>query len=109
MDAVQAIAVNHYENFPVASWALPARYREPVRLIYAFARQADDFADEGDASDAQRLDSLGRFGHELDRVESGQPSDDPLFAQLAPVIHAHALPVGLFRDLLSAFAQDVTK
>ena len=109
MDAIQAAAVHHYENFPVASWVLPARYREPVRLIYAFARQADDFADEGDAADAQRLASLGRFGLELDRIEAGQPSSDPLFAQLAPVIRTHALPVSLFRDLLSAFAQDVSK
>ena len=109
MGASKPLAVNHYENFPVASWVLPARYQEPVRLIYAFARQADDFADEGDVPDAQRLDSLRQFGVELDRIEAGQPTQHPLFAQLAPVIRTHALPVGLFRDLLSAFAQDVTK
>jgi squalene synthase HpnC len=109
MGALKPLAVNHYENFPVASWVLPARYREPVRLIYAFARQADDFADEGEVSDAQRLHNLRQFGLELDRIEAGQPTQQPLFAQLAPVIRAHALPVALFRDLLSAFAQDVTK
>jgi squalene synthase HpnC len=109
MGAVKPLAVNHYENFPVASWVLPARYRDPVRVIYAFARQADDFADEGDVPDAQRLDSLRQFGLELDRMEAGQPTEHPLFARLAPVARAHALPVGLFRDLLSAFAQDVTK
>ena len=40
--------MRHYENFPVASLLLPAPLREPVEIIYRFARSADDFADEGD-------------------------------------------------------------
>ncbi len=81
-----------------------------MRLIYAFARQADDFADEGEMPrGAAAASSLRQFGVELDRIEAGQPPQTPLFARLAPVIRAHRLPVGLFRDLLSAFAQDVTK
>ena len=47
--------VEHPENFPVASWLLPARMRQPVEAIYHFARAADDFADEGDFPDAERL------------------------------------------------------
>jgi len=109
MGPSQSFRVDHYENFPVASWILPRRYREPVRLIYAFARQADDFADEGDAPDAQRLASLQQFALELDRIEAGEPTQHPLFARLGPVVRAHALPLVLFRALLSAFAQDVTK
>ena len=46
MGALDPLRVDHYENFPVASWVLPARYRDPVRLVYAFARQADDFAEQ---------------------------------------------------------------
>ena len=42
------MAVDHYENFPVASILLPRRLRRPVEIIYHFARQADDFADEGE-------------------------------------------------------------
>jgi squalene synthase HpnC len=103
------MAVDHYENFPVASVLLPARLRRPVGLIYSFARQADDFADEGDAPPEQRLQRIAGFSRELDRVESGQTPQLPLFADLAPVIAAHRLPIGLFRDLLSAFSQDVTK
>ena len=103
------MAVNHYENFPVASALLPERLRRPVELIYSFARQADDFADEGDLPREQRLRKLGEFSTELDRVERGELPRLPLFAELAPVITAHRLPVGLFRDLLSAFIQDVTK
>jgi squalene synthase HpnC len=103
------MAVNHYENFPVASVLLPARLRRPVELIYSFARQADDFADEGDSPPEQRLGRLAEFASELDRIERGEQPQLPLFTDLAPVIKAHRLPVGLFRDLLSAFSQDVTK
>jgi squalene synthase HpnC len=101
--------VEHYENFPVASWALPRAFRGPVRLIYSFARQADDFADEGDLPDADRLARLAEFEQELDRIEAGQPAALPLFERLGPMIRQYGLPVGLFRDLLSAFTQDVTK
>jgi len=98
----------HYENFPVASWVLPPRFRAPVQLIYAFARAADDFADEGDVADEVRLARLHEFTQELDRIESEQPSALPLFQKLGPMIRQHRLPIGLFRDLLSAFSQDVT-
>ncbi|MGH8694795.1 MAG: squalene/phytoene synthase family protein, partial [Burkholderiales bacterium] len=103
------MAVNHYENFPVASVLLPERLRRPVELIYSFARQADDFADEGDLPPEQRLHNLAEFSSELDRIERGEAPRLPLFADLVPVITAHSLPVGLFRDLISAFSQDVTK
>ncbi|HKQ24156.1 MAG TPA: squalene synthase HpnC [Burkholderiales bacterium] len=103
------MTVNHYENFPVASVLLPAKLRRPVELIYSFARQADDFADEGDLPPEQRLRKLAEFASELDRIERGEQPRLPLFADLVPVIKAHRLPVALFRDLLSAFSQDVTK
>jgi phytoene synthase len=87
---------------------MPARLRRPVELIYRFARAADDFADEGDLRDDERLALLAGFGDELRRIESGTPPRTPLFQELAPVIRDQRLPVGLFQDLLSAFAQDVT-
>ncbi len=103
------MAVDHYENFPVASVLMPARFRRPVGLIYRFAREADDFADEGDLLPAQRLALLAGFNRELDRIVAGQPPVVPWFADLAAIIREHALPVQLFRDLLSAFSQDVVK
>jgi squalene synthase HpnC len=103
------MAVDHYENFPVASLLLPREFRRPVELIYAFARQADDFADEGDWPAERRLESLDGFGRELDRIERGETPTVALFRDLAPVIAAHRLPLQLFRDLLSAFSQDVVK
>ncbi|MGE5467118.1 MAG: squalene synthase HpnC [Ignavibacteria bacterium] len=101
--------VDHYENFPVASFLLPARLREPVAAIYAFARSADDFADEGDLPAAERLRLLNGYRDELDAIEAGRATDHPVFRRLRPVIEAHRLPLQLFRDLLDAFAQDVAK
>lgn len=105
----RAPAVTHYENFPVASWLLPSRLRDPVRAIYAFARQADDFADEGEDPPETRLERLAEFGRELSAIERAQPVKLPLFEHLGAVIRDFRLPIPLFRDLLSAFAQDVTK
>ena len=103
------MAVDHYENFPVASILMPPHLRRPVALIYRFAREADDFADEGDLPPAQRLALLDTFRRELERIEAGQPPGIAWFADLAHIIRKHALPVPLFRDLLSAFSQDVVK
>ena len=101
--------MRHYENFPVGSILLPSKLREPIALIYAFARSADDFADEGIEPAEERLGRLALYSREIDAIEAGDEPDLPLFRALRPVIRRHALPVQLFRDLLSAFAQDVTK
>src|SRR5690242_4457685 len=103
------MGVNHYENFPVASLLLPPRFRHPVAQIYRFAREADDFADEGDAPDAERLARLEEFRDELRRIERGEPPRIAWFADLAAVIRGYRLPLSLFADLLSAFSQDVTR
>jgi squalene synthase HpnC len=103
------MAVDHYENFPVASILMPAHLRRPVSLIYRFAREADDFADEGNLPPAERLALLQTFNRELDRIESGTPPAVGWFADLGAIIREHRLPLQLFRDLLSAFAQDVTQ
>ena len=102
-------AIQHYENFPVASILLPRHLRYPVRLIYAFARQSDDFADEGNDPPEVRLAKLNQFRAELGRIERGEPSEQALFRDLAQVIQAHQLPIHYFHDLLDAFSQDVTK
>ncbi len=101
--------VDHYENFPVASLLLPARLRRPIEVIYRFARAADDIADDGEASDAERLAGLAAYQAELDRIEAGLPTENPDFSELATVVAAWRLPVQLLRDLLDAFAQDVIK
>ena len=101
------MSVGHYENFPVASALLPQRYRHAIVAIYRFARAADDIADEGDASASERLAALARFDAGLDAIERGCVPDGAPIDALARVIREHALPLAPFRDLLSAFAQDV--
>ena len=101
------MSVGHYENFPVASALLPARYRRAVVAIYRFARAADDIADEGDAPPAARHAALDRFARALDAIERGETPRDPPFAELAHAVRGHDLPIALLRDLLSAFGQDV--
>ena len=102
------MSVDHYENFPVASVLLPRRLVPAVEAIYAFARSADDLADEGDATPEQRLAALAAYEQALDRIGAGEQGLDPMFARLAGVIAQYDLPLQPFRDLLSAFKQDVS-
>jgi squalene synthase HpnC len=103
------LPVDHYENFPVASWLLPARLRPPIEAIYAFARGADDIADEGDLSENERLRGLERYVRALDEIEAGVGQPEPPFSRLAQAVREQGLPIALLRDLIDAFTQDVTK
>ena len=104
-------AVDHYENFPVASWLCPPVLRPAVRALYHFARTADDLADEGDASAGQRLRDLADYRVELDAALAGEASASGrwpgIFRPLQQTIEQHALPGPLLHDLISAFEQDV--
>ena len=100
--ACQALAESHYENFPVASKLMPARLRPHVAAIYAFARTADDFADEPGRESDERLRLLDGWQQKLHR-----PPVDDIFIALHDTIERFQLPVTLLEDLLSAFRQDV--
>ena len=90
--------------------------RPAIAAIYAFARRADDFADEPGPAPDERLRLLDDWRARLMRAaeapavihESGQADPDLVFIAVADAMRAHALPVALFADLLSAFRQDVT-
>lgn len=99
--------VDHYENFPVASVLLPKKLVPAVEAIYAFARSADDLADEGDCAPAERLAALDAYERALAMIARGEDQLDPMFARLAAVIAQFKLPLQPFHDLLSAFKQDV--
>jgi phytoene synthase len=102
------LPVAHYENFPVASWLVPARYRPPIEAIYRFARGADDIADEGYLPDSERLRGLDNYIDALDAIERGRPPGAP-FAEIDDAIREYKLPIPLLRDLIDAFRQDVVK
>ncbi|ACT48082.1 squalene synthase HpnC [Methylotenera mobilis] len=103
------LASRHYENFPVASCFLPESLREPIALIYSFARQADDFADEGDLTIEQRLNLITGFRDELDLLQAYIKPQSAFFMTLGQMIRERKLPLVPFYDLLDAFSQDVTK
>jgi squalene synthase HpnC len=107
----ERMAREHYENFPVASRLLPAAMRPHVAAIYAFARTADDYADEPGRDRDERLRLLDAWGAQLARLDGDrrEPApDDPIFLALGHTIRECRLPRSLFEDLLSAFRQDVT-
>ena len=103
--------MDHYENFPVASWLCPPALRPPILAIYRFARTADDLADEGNAPAEQRLADLQTFRETwLSSLKSPLPLEAPwsgVFNALALQIQRFQLPLGPLHDLLDAFEQDV--
>ncbi len=105
--------INHYENFPVASWLCPANLRAPISAIYHFARTADDIADEGDATAAQRLSDLETYRKDLQQAAQAVPVPSQrwpqIFADLHRAIHTFKLPIGPLEDLIDAFVQDTQK
>ncbi|MGH7986477.1 MAG: squalene synthase HpnC [Candidatus Binataceae bacterium] len=95
------IARTHYENFTIASWLMPRRMRPHMHAIYAYARIADDFADE-----AASLPKLDEWEHELGLAYSGTPRH-PVFVALAETVRRFDIPREPFADLLHAFRGDV--
>ena len=109
--ACERLAQSHYENFPVASRLLPSEMRPHVAAVYAFARVADDIADEGSASMPARLHGLRQWQAGLhERLAAGdRPAADRdalILTAVAHSIRTLQLPVSLFDDLVSAFGQD---
>jgi len=104
-DACARLAKAHYENFPVASILVPSKIRPHICAVYAFARQADDFADEPEF-EGQRLQRLDDWQQRLEACVQGDV-DHSTFAALGHTIRQFDMPLTPFLDLLSAFRQDV--
>ena len=95
------LARSHYENFTIASWLMPRAMRRHVHAIYAYARIADDFADE-----ERSIAQLDRWQHELELAYAGAPRH-PVMVALADTAHRYDIPPEPFLDLLKAFRSDV--
>ena len=118
-DACTKLTRAHYENFPVGR-LVPREMQPHVHAVYAFARYADDLADEGYAGSAkaqgaqdvmtpgQRLAALDDWERQL-CSPPGTPGLHFIFIALHETIRKLDLPFSLFTDLLSAFKQDVVK
>jgi squalene synthase HpnC len=103
----EQLAFNHYENFPVASRFIPADKRKHLAVIYAFARTADDFADEPGYTAAERIESINRWEDMLSKCYTGEASH-PVFVALSETVERFQIPIDLFQNLLTAFRTDVT-
>ncbi len=107
------MSIEHYENFPVASWLCPKHLRPAVAAIYHFARTADDLADEGEADTSQRQADLQAYRADLLACATGRPTSPrwvtAVFKPLAAVLLQYRLPLPLLNDLISAFEQDLLK
>lgn len=109
-----SVGVDHYENFPVASWLCPKHLRPAVQAIYRWARTGDDIADEGTDAPTQRLDQLASMRTALQQAINQQAHDATtvqwaqLVAPLAHLVHGGLQPEPLF-DLLQAFESDVRR
>lgn len=96
------LATRHYENFPVTSWVLPREANAVIRSLYAFARVADDLADEGQASASERLEALDQWDSGL----YAPTAPSPFFATLRHQCREHAIPLRVLSDLVQAFRLD---
>lgn len=108
MTSISGKFSKHYENFPVASFLIPSEKRNVIRLVYWFARTADDLADEGEISPEIRIKNLTEFEDEFKNSLSN--SSNILFMnRLSKAIQLYKISTEHFFDLLSAFKQDVIK
>ncbi len=105
--SIENIAKTHYENFPVGSLFIPKRFREPIHLVYTFARVADDFADEGTLSVAERIDKINEWQQHLHNAVNGA-SKIELFVKLSKVLLDFKISLQLLDDLLIAFRKDAS-
>lgn len=108
--AQQKLGVDHYENFPVASFLCPAHLRPAVQALYWFARIGDDIADEGECSFEQRLQQLDAYKADLTAIVQGLPPSPTwgsIFPRLAIVLKAYPIEANYLFDLLAAFEQDI--
>jgi hydroxysqualene synthase len=93
------------ENFPVASFLIHRRHREPILAFYNFVRTADDIADHAVLGAQEKIALLDRLGAGL----SGANDDDQVAVRLRRALRARDLSPKHAQDLLSAFRLDVTK
>jgi len=102
----EALCRARHHNYPVASFFARSKLRKHIWAIFAFARVADDFADEP-AFEGRRARELDRWEEQLHQTYFGAPPEHPVFVALADTVKKFALPITEFTALLSGFRTDL--
>ncbi|MEM9489861.1 MAG: squalene synthase HpnC [Myxococcota bacterium] len=102
----EAVVSSRRHNFPVASMFVPSALRKPIWAVYAFARSADNFADEPEY-EGRRASELDRWEERLEACYFGEAADHPVFVALADTIRRFSLPITEFSALVSGFRTDL--
>ena len=103
------VTKKHYENFPVATLLFPKAHRDAATILYSFARNADDIADEGDLTRNERKKLLREIEININAIKHQKKIQAPFFRDLERVINQYSLDIKLFEQLMSAFKQDIEK
>ncbi len=103
------VTKKHYENFPVATLLFPKAHRDAATILYSFARNADDIADEGDLTRNERKKLLREIEININAIKRQKKIQALFFRDLERVINQYSLDIKLFEQLMSAFKQDVEK
>ncbi|MDA8869125.1 squalene/phytoene synthase family protein [Methylophilaceae bacterium] len=103
------VTKKHYENFPVATLLFPKAHRDAATILYSFARNADDIADEGELTRNERKELLKEIEININSIKHQKKIQTPFFRDLDKVINQYSLDVKLFERFMSAFKQDVEK
>jgi len=103
----EALVRARHHNYPVASMFARSHLRKHIFALFAFARVADDFADEA-AYEGRRARELDRWEEQLHAAYRGQ-ADHPVFVALADSVDKFALPITEFTELLSGIRTDLER
>ena len=96
----------HYENFPVASLLLPKKQRYAAMILYQYARECDDIADEGSLDAKARLVQLQPYINDIENLNNAIPPAMPLFVDIKKVCDEFNVETTLLERLMEAFTQD---
>ena len=115
MQPIYLNSVNHYENFPVASFLMPKKIRTAVKPFYAFARTADDIADCRHLNTETKIHLLNMFRNEItmskncNEAQNARETDiKEISKRLVDVLKEHHIDPNSVCDLLKAFETDST-
>src|SRR6187549_3379571 len=103
----EALCRARHHNYPVASMFARSQLRKHIFALFAFARMADDFADET-TYEGRRARELDRWEEQLHLAYRGR-ADHPVFVALADTVNKFALPITEFSELMSGFRTDLER